>query len=220
MRVSQISKFFKIVVLALCMMMMNVRISSAAEECSQICIAETKKGERPEKLDVDKACKPTEDLKAWCNVGCMCQAMSAAMRSSPPYFGFLANHPVAPLVGGGVVSNALQPAFGGGALNPLDSVCLALQNPGWEQKDNILEAMTGKAPTTKTTQSAYENPNWLGESSDCMDLCFRISAYIQQSQDGYGFHCALFSVIPATQKTDPPGIPGLNWNFKEDTKTT
>ena len=109
MRVSQISKFFKIVVLALCMMM-NVRIGSAAEECSQICIAETKKGERPEKLDVDKACKPTEDLKAWCNVGCMCQAMSAAMRSSPPYFGFLANHPVAPLVGGGVVSEALQPA--------------------------------------------------------------------------------------------------------------
>ena len=211
------------IVLVLCMMMRFEMCSGAPEECDQICIAETTAGERPTNLKQATACKPDATKKAWCNVGCMCQAMSAAMRSSPPYYGFLANHPVAPLVGNvvsGVGANVLQPSFGAGALNPLDSVCLALQNPGWEQKDNILEAMTGKAPTTKTTQAAYTNPNWLGESSDCMDLCFRISAYIQQSQDGYGFHCALFSVIPATQKTDPPGIPGLNWNFKEETKTT
>jgi len=196
-------------------------IEAAAEECDQICIT-SKDGKKPTELKVDKACVvDTTKAKeqAWCNVGCMCQAMSAAMRSNPPYFGFLANHPVAPLVGGvtsAIGANVLQPAMGG-SLNPLDSVCLALQNPGWEQHDNIVEAMKGKRPTTATTSAKYTNPNWLGQSSECLDLCFRISAYIQQSQDGLGFHCALFSMIPATQKTDPPGIPGLNWNFKTET---
>jgi hypothetical protein len=169
----------------------------------------------------DKICTPGEDKEnpvvgAKCNAGCICKALTTGFTN--------------PLAGPVSQSNmqlyARQvPSFPGSPgvtqHNLIDAICLGMGNPGaakdayntamgveagGEARFRFRQKMTAPAPAPAGSEGGG---SLLGDNQECLDLCFRLSAYTQEHYDG--LHCQLFKVVPATQVSDPFGIPEFDW---------
>ena len=105
--------------------------------------------------------------------------------------------------------------------NPVDSICMTLQSAPSEALGRTV-GLTG-------TKKIGATP--LGENGDCLDTCFRLSAYMQQNP--IGNECVLFGEIPASKPDDPVDLltrnihipigqrslqPLLNFRFRDKKK--
>jgi hypothetical protein len=152
-------------------------------------------------------------LGAKCNAGCICKALTT---------GF-ANPMGSPVFQSNMQLFARQSSytsrgpFLGPAHNLIDSICLGLDNPGLAKAAfNAAMGAGGESFRFAEDRSAHvlsggeaAGPGLLGDQHECLDLCFRLSTYMQEHYDG--LHCTLFKVLPATKPMDPYGIPGYDF---------
>jgi len=150
-----------------------------------------------------------------CDAGCICKALTT---------GF-ANPQGSPVFQSNMQLFARQSQFAGlgPSLGPshnlIDSVCLGLDNPGaakaafsaamgdGARRFRFAEDRT--AQILSASEAGSESGGLLGDDHECLDLCFRLSTYMQEHVDG--LHCTLFKSLAATKPTDPYGIPGLDF---------
>jgi len=134
-----------------------------------------------------------------CNAGCICTALTTGFTGISPVY-------QSPM-------QIFTPGMMGGRAdnNMIDAICLGLGNPG-AAKDAFNEAMGAESGAEAGSESKGEG--LLGEEQECLDLCLRLSSYIQEPVDG--LHCTLFKKLPATVPTDPYGIPTMDFEKEAD----
>ena len=88
--------------------------------------------------------------------------------------------------------------------NPVDSICMTLLSAPSE----ALARTVGLEGTTKIK----EKP--LGKKGECLDTCFRLSAYMQQNP--IGNECTVFGAIPASKPDDPVDLLTRNIHIPID----
>lgn len=182
----------------------------SADSCAEICTPGTDEAD------------PVAGAK--CNYGCICKALISGM---PGLLGMVGTGQLNPLFAQGIVASGNMALFGTSPnSNAVDAICLTMSNPGGA-KDLILKSM-GEAASdaasssdkkSTSTSSSKSSPaagsegggSMLGAKNECLDSCFRLSAYMQSSPEGP--HCTNFKVLPATKLTDPQGIVGINFEI-------
>ena len=88
--------------------------------------------------------------------------------------------------------------------NPVDSICMTLQSAPSE----ALSRTVGLEGTKKIGATP------LGENGECLDTCFRLSAYMQQNP--IGNECTVFGAISASKPDDPVDLLTRNIHIPID----
>ena len=88
--------------------------------------------------------------------------------------------------------------------NPVDSICMTLQSAPSE----ALSRTVGLEGTKKI------GPTPLGTKGECLDTCFRLSAYMQQNP--IGNECTVFGAISASKPDDPVDLLTRNIHIPID----
>jgi len=147
---------------------------------------------------------------ATCNAGCICTALTTGFTNP---------------TGSPVFQSNMKLFADSKSHNLIDSICLALDNPGELAKKAFNKAMGAGGEGGESARFRFAEDRsaivlsggeaagtgLLGDKHECLDLCFRLSAYMQEHYDG--LHCTLFKVLPATNEKDPYGIPGYDFEI-------